>query len=89
MSVQAISWVLENSQARLGDRCVLIAIANHADSRGNNAWPSVRTIAREARLSTRQVQHALKRLCQIGELEVQWGAGPHGTNRYCLKQVSQ
>lgn len=75
MSIQAISWVLEESEAKLGARLVLLSIANHADRVGGNAFPSVETIAIEAGMSTRQVQRALPILEKIGELEIDRGGG--------------
>jgi hypothetical protein len=62
MSVHVISWVLQQSQARLGDRLVLLVLADHARADGTAAWPAVETIAREARLSERQVQRCLRKL---------------------------
>lgn len=82
MSVQAMTWVLERSESRLGDRLVLLSIANHADRFGENAWPSIETIAVEARMSGRQVQRAIRRLEELGELEIAWGEGPNGTHAY-------
>lgn len=82
MSVQALSYVLERSEARLGDRLVMIAIANHADDHGSRAYPSVSTIAREARMSERQVRRSLRRLERTGELGTQEQGGRHGTNSY-------
>jgi hypothetical protein len=75
MSVQAMSWVFEHSTATLGARLVLLAVANHADKFGWNAWGSVATYAAEARLSVRQTQYALRKLAEIGELQ---GTGRHG-----------
>jgi len=89
MSHQAQSWVYEWSEAKLGARLVLLSIAYHADRAGDNAWPSVATIAREARMSARQVQRALGTLERLGELEVRRGAGPNGTNLYRIPGVSQ
>ena len=89
MSVQAISWVLEFSESESGYRLVMLAIANHTDARGENAWPAIATIAREARLSERQVQRALPRLVRLGELEVIRGAGYCGTNLYRLPKMKQ
>jgi hypothetical protein len=86
MSVQAISWVLDHSESRLGPRHVLISIANHAKSDGTGAWPSVSTIAREAHLSIRQVQYCLVSLAKLGELRVSSG-GPHGCNLYSLPKM--
>jgi len=87
MSVQALSWVFENSESRLGPRHVLLSIANHADRYGRNAFPSVRTIAREARLSPREVQYAIPILVDLGELLSERGAGPGGTNLYSLPKM--
>lgn len=68
MSVQAIAWVLDHSQATLGTRLVAIAVANHADKNGRDAWASVSLYAEEARLSERQVQYALRELERSGEI---------------------
>lgn len=70
MSIQAVAWVLEHSEATLADRLVLIAIANHADGRGWNAWPAVDRIAVEARVDRRTVFRAIETLEAAGELTV-------------------
>ena len=70
MSIQAIAWVLEHSLSEDTERLVLISIANHVDPNGENAWPLVRIIAREANCSERQVQRAIASLVRRGELEV-------------------
>ena len=84
MSVQAISWVLSHSKAKLGARLVLLSIANHARDDGTGAWPSIATIAREAHLSDRQAQYCIKLLQKIGEVQRQEGMGPYGTNLYSM-----
>lgn len=89
MSVQALSWVLEFSEAHRGDRLVLLSIANHADAQGGNAWPSIAVIGREARLSGRQVQRALPRLVRLGELEIVYRGDRHLTNQYRLPKMAQ
>lgn len=89
MSVQAISWVLDHSESRLGPRHVLISIANHAKSDGTGAWPSVSTISHEARLSEREVRYALRELEKSGELRTSRGKGPHGCNLYSLPAMGQ
>jgi hypothetical protein len=71
MSIQAVAWVLEHSEATLADRLVLIAIANHADARGWNAYPAVPLIAREARVDRATVFRALEALETLGELLIQ------------------
>ncbi len=85
VSVQAMTWVMNHSDARLGDRLVLFSIANHADSYGRAAWPSIATIAAEARLSERQVKRALPRLIELGELDVDEGGGPNGVHRFSIR----
>ncbi len=75
MSIQAVAWVLEHSEATLADRLVLIAIANHADARGWNAWPAVPLIAREARVDRATVFRALDALEGLGELCVKRRSG--------------
>lgn len=71
MSIQAVAWVLEHSEATLADRLVLIAIANHADARGWNAWPAVPQIAKEARVDRATVYRAIDALEDSGELIVE------------------
>jgi len=66
VSVQALTWVLDRSPAEHADRLVLLSLANHAHADGTNAYPSVPTIAREARLGTRAVQYALQSLLRAG-----------------------
>jgi hypothetical protein len=57
-----VTWVLENADARLGKRLVLLALASHAHEDGSNAFPSQATISSEARLTVRQVRRCLKEL---------------------------
>jgi hypothetical protein len=70
MSIQAVGWVLENSDATLADRLVFIAIANHADARGYNSFPSVEHIAKEARVGVSTVSRSIANLERLGELIV-------------------
>jgi helix-turn-helix protein len=84
VSVQAIAAVLEGSEATGVARMVLIVLANHeSDHDGESfSFPSIDTIAREARCSRRTVIGALVTLADLGELVVERNAGPRGTNRY-------
>lgn len=84
-----MTWVLKHSESRLGDRLVLFSIANHADHIGDRSWPSIDTIADETRMSPRQVQRAIQRLEELGELEVRRGAGPNGTHWYRLPKFAE
>ena len=93
MSIQAMSWVIENSQHKGNTFVVLLMIANHAKSDGSGAWPSVPTIARESRISERTVQRTIKRLCRTThqikpELICLEGKGPHGCNLYTIPGVN-
>jgi hypothetical protein len=87
MSVEALSWVFQHSESSLGSRHVLLSIANHAKSDGTGAWPSVPTIARESRLSVRQVQRCFTVLVNLGELRLSKETGPHGCNLYSLPKM--
>jgi Helix-turn-helix domain len=88
LSVQAISWVLDYSRAKLADRLVLISIANHARKDGTGAWPSIQGIAEEAHVSRRQAQRSVRALIELGELAIEEGAGRRGTHVYRLPQMS-
>lgn len=87
MSVQAMSWVFENSKHKGNAFVVLLVIANSAKEDGTGAWPSVKTIGKRARVSDRTVQRLLPFLARSGELEIELGAGPAGTNLYSLPKV--
>lgn len=79
MSIQAVAWVLEHSEATLADRLVLIAIANHCDGRGVNAWPAAERIAHEAKVHRATVFRALETLEESGELTVKRRPGRPNT----------
>lgn len=68
MSVHVTSWVLRHSETRLGDRLVLLALADHAHQDGSGAYASVETLAHEARLSERQTQRCLRNLENDGQI---------------------
>lgn len=70
MSIQAVAWVLDQSEATYADRLVLIAIANHVGASGW-AWPAIPSIAREARLGRATVFRAIEALEEAGELTIQ------------------
>lgn len=82
MSVRVMSWVFEHSRSTLADRLVLLAIADHANHDGLDAFPSVDTIARKARVSRATVQRSLARLVELKELEVEHGSGRGHMSRY-------
>lgn len=69
MSVQALSWVFDHSEATGSDRLVLLTMANHY-SRDGLCCPSFDTIGREARLSRSTVIRAVQSLEQGGHVGV-------------------
>lgn len=89
MSVKVMAWVWDHSQARERDRLVLLAIADHCDHDGSNAWPKLETLAAKVACSVRTVQRSIRALVDLGELEVEVNAGgsrdtrpDHRPNRY-------
>ena len=62
MSVHVLSWVLRHSEATLADRLVLLVLADHAGEDGAGSYPSIETIAREARIDRRTAQRCLREL---------------------------
>jgi hypothetical protein len=84
MSVQAISWAIERSQHKGAPLLVLIMIANHSHSDGSGAWPSIPTLARECRMSERQVKRIISGILEpSGELEVV--RSPGRSNEYVIR----
>jgi Helix-turn-helix domain len=81
MSVAMLSRVWKHSKARLGDRLVLLALADFANDAGES-WPSVETLAKKSRISERETRYALRRLERSGELKTLPNKGPRGCNVY-------
>jgi hypothetical protein len=67
VSIQAVGWVLEHSEATGNDRLVMISLANHADEE-RVCWPGVETICHEACVSRATAFRALDRLREQGEI---------------------
>lgn len=82
MSVKVMAWVWEHSQAKPVHRLVLLAIADCANDTGADAYPATATLARKTGLSERGVRGAVAELVELGELRVEFKAGPRGCNRY-------
>lgn len=66
MSIQAVAWVLDHSEARALERLVLIAMANH-DNQGL-VGVSKATIAHECRISDSEVWRCQAVLEKAGEI---------------------
>ena len=84
MSVQAMGAVIERSANKGTDLLVLILIANYINKGVNHAFPSIETLACDARMTRRQIQRIIKRLVGSGELRITPGSGPAGTHVYAL-----
>lgn len=80
MSIQAVAWVLEFSEAQGNDRLVLLSIANHAGKNPHDgaweAWPGLDTIAHESRMSRRTVHASLRPLVDGGDLSIVRNGAP-------------
>jgi hypothetical protein len=83
--IPAQTKVLDRSATRGNTRHVLIAIASYAKPDGTGAWPSLEAIRSRAGVtSVRTVSRQIKRLVELGELEVAYKAGPRGCNLYTV-----
>jgi hypothetical protein len=82
ISVHAVEWVLEQSQAKGISLNVLFVIACHCDPEGY-AWPSFDRICKLAHTSRPSVSRALEELEASGEIQVDHSPG-RTTNRYFL-----
>lgn len=83
MSLRAIVAVFEHSKSRLGDRLVLLALADYAHDTGANAYPSIDTLAEKALVDRRTVQRSLAELQRLGEVK-QTGTTSRGTKIWQL-----
>jgi DNA-binding Lrp family transcriptional regulator len=70
MSIKIMDWVFENSKAQGLERLILLVIADHCNSEGEDAFPRISVIARRANVSERTVTRRLKDLVELGELEI-------------------
>jgi len=79
-----MSWVIDNSRHKGSSLVVLLMIANCADRDGQNAYPGFEKLARDSRITIRQITNIIPILERSGEVIVERGKGPNGTNRYTL-----
>jgi Helix-turn-helix domain len=75
MSIRVMTKVWDNSRQKEGTLLVLLAIADFANDDGL-AYPSMKTIAKKARMTIRNAQLAVRRLERAGELIVTIGGAP-------------
>jgi Helix-turn-helix domain len=88
VSIQAIAWVFDYSQAAGTDRLVLLALANHANSETGECHPGFRRIAHEANCAPSTVTAAIRRLVELGEVEVSARGTGRATTKYHLPWLS-
>jgi Helix-turn-helix domain len=79
-----MTWVWDHAGVAGTDLLLLLAIADHADDHGGNAWPSIATLAAKTRLDPRTVRRVITRLEAAGHLVITRRAGRSQTNRYTL-----
>lgn len=65
----------------------MLIIANHAHSDGTNAFPSIKTLAKESRMSERQVTRIVQKLEESGELKIGRSEG-RVANSYSIQMGS-
>lgn len=87
MAIEVMTWVWHHSRSKNTARLVLLAIADCARADGSHAFPSNAELREKANASERGVQQAVKELVALGELEVQYNAGPHGVNLYRIRMT--
>lgn len=88
MSVEAMTWAFNDSEASGSDRLVLLVLANmasvHGDDDRHKCWPAVSKVAAWAKVSSDTVRRSLHRLEAMGEIEIGTNEGVKGTNVYTL-----
>lgn len=84
MSIRLMSKVWESEQLSGSLLLLLLALADHANDQGV-CWPSVKTLAKKARLKERQTQYLLRELETGGYLRIeQRGAGRGHCTHYIV-----
>jgi hypothetical protein len=68
MSFSAVKWAFKQAVSPT-EKLVLLFIADHANEKTQQCWPSLGTIAKEAGLSTRSVIRSVNRLVELGLLD--------------------
>lgn len=86
MSIQALSYVFENSNQKGSALLLLLAIADSANGEDWSCYPGVSYLAKKVRMSERYIQMLEQKLINSNELEVDMNDGKFfnggKTNRY-------
>jgi Helix-turn-helix domain len=86
LAIEAISEVWKHSTASGTRLLVLLAMADRARREDGLCWPSVATVAKQARVNARSVQYHLQSLVKAGELRIV-RAGGHGAADTTVYQI--
>lgn len=82
MSIKVMNAVWAYADCKSSELLVLLALADFSDDNGENAYPSMATLAKKARLSDKQVRRVVQTLVELKLLEiVEEGGWKHGRNR--------
>ncbi len=84
MAINVVTWVWDNSPHSGTALLLLLAIADNTHDDGGGAYPSIKTLAKKARISERNVHYGLRELITSGSLRCEYKAGPHGVNVYAV-----
>jgi len=71
MSLQALTWALDQDVPNSGAKLVLISLANYADHTSGEAYPGQKLLAQEASMTSRSVRRHLVALEKMGLIERQ------------------
>lgn len=92
MSIRAMNYVWDNSKAEGSALVVLLAIADVCNDEDWSSWMGVPRLSEKARMSERNLQRVLRSLEELGELQIDIGAGKktaHGsTNLYTIPRFA-
>lgn len=81
MSIEMTAWALGVPGIPAAEKLVLIGIASHADRNGDNAWPSIATLAGYANVSERQAKRLVKALAERGVISIDAQGGGNARTR--------
>jgi hypothetical protein len=83
VKIMGLVWDLDNETIDREEKYILLAYADHADSKGKSIFPSVNLICEKTGYKERSAQMITKSLHEKGFL-IADGKGPKGTNRWSI-----
>jgi hypothetical protein len=78
-----MSAIWDSGPESQGQLLVMLALSDYANDTGA-CWPSIASIARKARMTTRGTQKIIRQLEADGWLKIVTGNGRHGCNNYIV-----